>query len=285
MQKIGLVLEGGGLRGAYTAGVLAWLMDHHIDFDFAVGISSGALFASCFVANMRSQLVELAVDYASRKENVGWYPILNEGTPVGYDYLFETVINQKLKLDASKVRQAKTKMEFGLYDLAQQSTFWLTNKDCDDRWLFIKAACTLPIAGRSVTIKGKKYLDGGLTSMIPIERSQENGCRKHFVVTTKDISFVRKPNSKPLQFLLDLIYLRYPKMLKDFRKRTDVYYRQRHEVASLVEEGNAMHIYPSKNLGVKRFKGDKDQLQALFDLGYADCEAQRGQIIDFVERR
>ena len=285
MQKYGLVLEGGGLRGAYTAGVLSWLMDHHIAFDFAVGISSGALYAACFVADMREQFPQLSVEYASRKENVGWYPILNEGTPVGYNYLFETVINQKLKLDAARVRQAKTKMEFGIYDLAKQSTFWLTNKDCDDRWLFIKAACTLPIAGRSVMIKGKKYMDGGLTSMIPIERSLENNCDKHFVVTTKDISFVRKPNSKPLQLLLDLIYLKYPRMLKDFRKRTDVYYAQRHEVARLVEEGKAMHIYPSKNLGVKRFKGDREQLQALFDLGYSDCEAQKGQITDFFEGR
>lgn len=285
MEKIGLVLEGGGLRGAYTAGVLAWFLDHHVEFDIVVGISSGALLAAPFVTKDRKTLHDLAVVYSGKQDNVGLKPILREGTPVGYNYLFDTIINQQLKLDASKVREADTKMEIGIYDMSKCETIWLTNKDLDDRWQFVKAACTLPIAGRSVKIKGKKYMDGGLTTMIPIFRSEEHGCDRHVVITTKDISFVRKPNHPLLQVLLDLIYIKYPKMLKDFRKRTGIYYDEKAKVEHLVEENRALLIRPSKNLGVKRFSGDPEKLKALFDLAYADCDAQKGQILEFIERK
>lgn len=282
MSKIGLVLEGGGLRAAYTAGVLNWFIDQNIDFDFVVGISSGALLAGPFVVKNHKAIKELAVTYAGRKENVGLTPLIREGAPVGYNFLFDEIINKKMQLSAQKVREASTPFEMGVYDLYDSNTLWLTNKDVDDKWKFVQAACTLPIAGRAVKINGRKYLDAGITSMMPIKRSLNYGCDKHIVVTTKSKDFVRKPNHPLLQFVLDLMYIKYPKMRREFRERTGVYYKEKAQVEQLEKEKKAIFLRPSKDLGVKRFKGDPQQLQKLYDLAYKDMENQKDMLFAFI---
>lgn len=284
MSKIGLVLEGGGLRAAYTAGVLAWFIDHEIDFDFVVGISSGALLAAPFVIQDKSTIQELAVEYAGKKDNIGLTPLFREGNIVGYNYLVDEIINKKLKVSAEEVRNASTPFEMGIYDLFASETLWMTNKQLDDDWKFIQAACTLPIAGRAVWINKRRYLDAGLTSMLPIKRSIKFGCEKHIVVTTKTKDFVRKQNSFGLQLLLDLIYCRYPKMRREFRERTGVYYKEKAQVEALEAQGKAIFIRPSKDLGVKRFAGESEQLQKLYDLAYQDMNDQKDEIYSFMEK-
>ena len=283
MSKIGLVLEGGGLRAAYTAGILNWFIDHEIDFDFVVGISSGALLASLFVTKDQQAMKNLVVKYAGKKENVGLTPLLREGTPVKYNFLFDEIINKELKLSAKKVREAPVPFEMGVYDLYDSETLWMGNSDVDDQWKFVQAACTLPIAGRSVKINGRKYLDAGITSMIPVKRSLKFGCEKHIVVTTKTKDWVRKPNHPILQFILDMMYIKYPKMRREFRERTGVYYKEKEQVEQMEEQGKAIFLRPSKDLGVKRFKGDTEQLQRLYDLAYQDMEDQKEKVLSFVQ--
>lgn len=284
MSKIGLVLEGGGLRAAYTSGVLCWFIDHKIDFDFVVGISSGALLAAPFVIQDKKTLKDLVVEHAGKKENIGITPLLREGNIVGYNYLIDEIINKKLKVSAEEVRNASTPFEMGIYDLFASETLWMTNKQLDDDWKFIQAACTLPIAGKAVWINKRRYLDAGLTSMIPIKRSLKAGCEKHIVVTTKTKDFIRKPNSFGLQLLLDIIYFRYPKMRREFRERTGVYYKEKAQVEALEAQGKAIFLRPSKDLGVKRFSGDVEQLQRLYDLAYQDMDDQKEAIYSFVEK-
>jgi len=285
MSKIGLVLEGGGLRSAYTAGVLSWFIDHEIDFDFVVGISSGALLAAPFVIRDKKVLHQLAVEYAGKKENIGFTSIMREGTIVGYNYLVDEIINKKLQLSAEAVRNAPTPFEMGIYDLFDSKTFWMTNKELDDKWKFIQAACTLPIAGRAVWINKRRYLDAGITSMIPIKRSLKHGCEKHVVISTKTKDFIRKPNSFGMQLLLDLIYFRYPKMRREFRERTGVYYKEKDQVEALQAQEKAIFIRPSKDLGVKRFSGDTEQLQRLYELAYQDMDNQKDMIYSFMEKK
>lgn len=283
MSKIGLVLEGGGLRAAYTAGTLNWFIDHNIDFDFVVGISSGALLASLYVTKNQQAMKDLVVKYAGKKENVGLTPLLREGTPVGYNFLFDEIINKELKLSAKKVREASVPFEMGVYDLYDSETLWMGNSDVDDQWKFVQAACTLPIAGKAVKINGRKYMDAGITSMIPVKRSLNFGCEKHIVITTKTKDWVRKPNHPILQFILDMMYIKYPKMRREFRERTGVYYKEKEQVEQMEEQGKAIFLRPSKDLGVKRFKGDVEQLQRLYDLAYQDMEDRKDKIFAFVQ--
>ena len=281
-MKTAIVLEGGGLRGAYTAGVCAWYIENNIEFDLHIGISSGAMHAFSLAMKDVKLLHDSSVDYSVLPNNVGWRAILREGTPVGYNFMFEELLTKRLNMTADRIRSIPSLVEFGVYRLAIQKTIWYNQSDVDDKIKLLQAACTLPIAGRNVKVNGEWFMDGGVTTMIPVERALEHEADKIVVVTTKPSNFVRKDNSPLTQFLLDIIYGKYKILLQDFRKRKDVYNREMDLVRQLEKEGKVVHLQPSKDFGAKRFSATLEQVQNMFDLGKSDCEAKRELILKFL---
>lgn len=282
MEKKGLVLEGGGMRGAYTAGVLAWFLDHDIEFDYIVGISSGALYGTMYAMNKKEAMRETSTDIATRPKNTGLGALLNEGTLVGYDYMFATA-KEELDYPLDQMDTVKSKVEIGVYDMENEETIWVDQHEIADNPDFVKAACTLPIVGRSVKINGKKYMDGGVTTMIPLEKSIEENCTKHVVVTTKSQDFVRKEQNFFQKWLLRFVYRKSPQLVKDFESRRDVYYEERAHIDRLVDEGKAMYMYPSQELGVSRFGGDREKFLNLYNLAYEDCERRKEELLAFTK--
>ncbi len=281
-MKTAIVLEGGGLRGAYTAGVCAWFIENNIEFDLHIGISSGAMHAFSLAMKDVKLLHDSSVDYSVLPNNVGWRAILREGTPVGYNFMFEELLTKRLNMTADRIRSIPSLVEFGVYRLAIQKTIWYNQSDVDDKIKLLQAACTLPIAGRNVKVNDEWFMDGGVTTMIPVERALEHEADKIVVVTTKPSNFVRKDNSPLTQFLLDIIYGKYKILLQDFRKRKDVYNREMDLVRQLEKEGKVVHLQPSKDFGAKRFSATLEQVQNMFDLGKSDCEAKRELILKFL---
>ena len=282
MGKIGLVLEGGGMRGAYTAGVLDWLIEHEMMFDYVVGISSGALYSGMYVLQKRDALYEAAVNIAADKRNVGWQAIKSEKTIVGYDFLYHA-ITETLDYSTDDLATVAIKNDIGVYDIEAQKTIWVDQKQVAKNPKFIQAACTLPIFGRKVRIDGRDYMDGGVTTMIPIAQSVAEGCSKHLVVTTKSMDFVRKPQGFLQRNLLRFLYRKYPKLVEDFENRTDVYYQERAEIEALVDEKKAMYLHPSREVGVSRFGGSQEQFDDLFKMAHADCDLIHDELLAFFQ--
>ena len=282
-MKTGLVLEGGGLRGAYTAGVLSWFLDNQIKVDYAAGISSGAEHMCSYLQEDKEMLKEVSVKWAGSATKVGIEPLIKEGSLVGYDYLFDYILKEIIPLNLEKLKKTKVYAEFGIYDLEVCKTIWVTVKEMDEDFKLLKAACTLPLAGKPVEYQGKKYIDGGVTTMIPVQRSIDYGCDRHVVVTTKDASFVRKPTGFLTNSLIKTVYRKYPALIKDLYARTEVYYNERALVDRLVEEQKCLYLYPSVDLGVGRFSGSYKELEALYELGYQDCENKKEEIIKFTK--
>lgn len=281
-ETIGLVLEGGGMRGAYTAGVLYWLLDHNLHFDYVVGISSGAMYASMYVMNKKETLKKAAIELAADSRNVGIKPMFNEGTFVGYNFLMEELA-RNYDYPIQNIDQTDAVLEIGVYDIYGEKTVWKTKEEIAEFPDYIKAACTLPLAGKAVKYNGKKYMDGGITTMIPILRSIEFGNSKHFVVTTKSKDFVRKDQKQPLKGILGMVYHKRPQLIKDFASRKEVYYQERKLIDEYVDKGDAFYLYPSEELGVKRFAGDKEQFEKLFNLALSDCDKRKDEIISFYQ--
>lgn len=283
-MKTAIVLEGGGLRGAYTAGVCAWFIENNIEFDIHIGISSGAMHAFSMAMKDVKLLHDSSVDYSVDPNNVGIRAFLREGTPVGYNYMFDTILTKELNMTADRLRSIKPLVEFGVYRLSIQKTEWFNQHDLDDKIKLLQAACTLPIAGRNVKVDGEWFMDGGVTTMIPVERALEHNVDKMIVVTTKPGNFVRKDNGKVTQFLLDVLYNKYKTLLQDFRKRKDVYNYEMDLVRKLEKEGKIVHLQPSRDFGAKRFSATLEQVQNMFDLGKSDCEAKKEYIINFLQK-
>lgn len=282
-MKTGLVLEGGGLRGAYTAGACAWMIEQGLEFDVHVGISSGAMYAACTAMKDVKMLHDISVNASVEDGNIGVKAFLREGTPVGYNKMFRDILLKRLNFDVQKFKQVKPLVEYGIYRLKTQETIWLNQKDMDDDIKLMQAACTLPIAGNNVKVNQELWMDGGVNTMIPVERAMVHGVDRMIVVITKPANFVRKDNAPLTQFLLDVIYHKYPKLLSEFRARKDVYNREMALVKDLVKEGKVILIQPTKDFGAKRFKATYDQVQAMYDLAFEDCTAQKAAILKFMQ--
>ena len=282
MSKLGLVLEGGGMRGAYTAGCLAWMIDQGIETDYGIGISMGALHLCTYLLKDTELLHKTSVDYMSNKNIIGLRPLLREGRYVGYDYTFEELLKKDMHYDVRPIREKNMDMEIGLYDMQECKTNYFNAQDLDDELQMIKCACVLPIAGHIQNFKGRRYLDGGITVMIPIERALEMGCEKNIVIVTKPEGYVRKAAGAFMRWLMKFNYPKYPKMVHDYTHRHENYNRQMGLIADEVEKGKAVLIRPSMSIPVKRFSGDPENLEKLYQLGYQDMENKKDEIFKLI---
>lgn len=279
MKKIGLVLEGGGIRGAYTAGALEWLRDNKLHFDYHVGISSGAAYLTFYLADRMDIAKKMATYYTCQKDVVGLQALLQCGYYVNYKKVFEDDMMKKEHMSIHSIIEEKMSMEVGCYDLAQGKTIYFNSSELDEGMQVIRGACALPIASAIVEVNGHRLLDGGITKMIPIERAIEQGCTKCLVITTKPKDYVRKPSSGFICWLMKRVYKECPQVAKDYKVRDKNYYEQRRIIDDMVNEGNAVNIYPSKHMNVSRWKGDPETCEQLYQLGYSDMEARKEEIL------
>ncbi len=282
-MKTGLVLEGGGLRGAYTAGALAWFLNEGIEFDYNVGISSGAQHLSNYLTKDSKYLKDIAVTIGAQEFRKGFKALFTEGTLVGYNHLFDYTLKHIAPLDLEKLRKDPRESEVGIFDVKAGKSKWIRTQDIDDDYKVLKAASLIPLAGRAVVIDGIKYIDAGVEHMIPIERSIEKGVDKHVVITTKPRSYVREPTGFWTNVIMWILYYPYKTFRKMVKNRSDIYYHQRNIIDELVKEYKAIEIYPSKPFNIGRFGGDFTELNGLFEMGFNDCEARKDEIYKFLE--
>lgn len=281
-KKLSLVLEGGGMRGAYTAGCLSWLIDEGIEFDYAYGISTGAVHLTSFLMKNKDYLYSMSTKYIADKSVVGIRPLLHEGRIVGYNHLFKDILYRQLNFDIENViGKTKTKAKYGVYDLKQDKTIYVPLKDMD--MTVLQAACTLPILGKVVKVNNHEYLDGGITKMIPIEEAVDDGCSDHLIITTKPINYIRKPANNFVVKLMSLVYRKCPQIGKDYKNRHLNYNKQIEIIKGLEESGHALYRYPTKESKVSRLGGSTEELIKLYELGRSDMEESRDKIYELIK--
>lgn len=283
-EKYGLVLEGGGIRGAYTAGALSWLAEQGITFEYNVGISTGAAYLALHMSGETEIARRMSTGFAVDPQNVGLKALLHCGRFVDGERIFHHYLKEVQGFRTEKLRASELCMETGVYDLEQEKTVYYSNRDMDDDMVLIRAGCSLPIASEVVEFKGHKLLDGGITQMIPIERALEQGCTRCLIITTKPAGFVRKPASRFVCFLMRIAFRKYPSILRDYKVRHLNYYKQMSLIRSLVDSGKALQIAPSSLIKVNRFKGDLEKCQLMYRMGYEDMQARKEEIIAFLSK-
>lgn len=276
VKKLALVLEGGGMRGAYTAGCLSWLLDEGIEFTNAYGISSGAFHLASFLMKNKDYLYDMSTSYIADKAVVGLRSLLRCGRIVDYDYMFSKIVEGKMHFDIRNV-QSNTAGYVGIYSLNKGYTEYMSITKMDNT--ILKAAASLPIIGKKVPYGDDFLLDGGITEMIPIHPAIKDHCDKFLVITTKPHDYVRKPAKELIVRLMGLFYPQNDHQIaKDYRIRHQNYNQQIKEIEALVNKGDAFYRYPTVNIPVSRLRGDKEDLRKLYELGRSDMEKSRDAI-------
>lgn len=270
------------MRGAFTAGALAWLVDNNIEFDNAYGISTGAVHLCSYLKKSIEDLKNFSTIHIADKRVVGLKAFLMGGKIVNYNFLFKDLLPKQLNFSLDPLKNLKTDSYIGVYDLGVGKTVYINTKDISMPEL--QAACTLPIIGGVVNHDGKDLLDGGITDMIPIEKSVEDGCNRNLVISTKHINYVRKPAKQAVVNLMKAVYPKCPNISKDYKVRHLNFNKQISRIKEEASNGNALYIYPTIESEVTRLGGTYEQLLDLYNHGYQVMEERKEEIYKLLQK-
>lgn len=281
-MKIGLVLEGGAMRGMYTAGVLDVLMENDIKVDGVIGVSAGACFGCNYKSRQIGRSIRYNMKYCKDPRYVSIRSLLFSGDIYNAKFCYEEIPARLDPFDEETYRKNPVEFYVVATDINTGKAVYqrLDKGDLEDvQW--IRASASMPLVSRIVKIGEQELLDGGIADSIPFEWFIANGYEKNIVVLTQPKGYIKSKN--PLMSLVRLRMKKYPKMVEAMANRHIVYNDCLKQLEKIEEEGNTLVIRPSEPLGIKRTEKNPEKLKAVYDLGRKDTEALLEKIRVFLE--
>lgn len=270
MYQAGLVLEGGGMKGVYTAGVLDFFLDKGLEFSSVYGVSAGACHMCSYLSKQRGRALDVGIDYLDNKNYCSAYSLLTTGDLFNVKTAYHLIPDYLNPYDYEAFHRYEGKAYAVVTNIISGQPEYIRIRDMKEDIDAIRASASLPLVSRNVRIGEGLYLDGGISDPVPIQKSILDGNRKNVVVLTKEEGFVRKP-SEHLE-LVRLRYLRYPKVYELMAKRHIVYNSMLDYLKRQQENGQAFVLRPKVKSSVGRIEKDAEKLKALYEEGYRDAE-------------
>ena len=266
MQKIGLVMEGGAMRGLFTAAVLDVFLENGIRLDGACGVSAGATFGCNYLSGQRGRALRYCIRFRRDPRFCSVASLLLTGDMYGGTFCYHTLPE---KLDIYD-KQAFIENGIPFYvvctDCETGKAVYKQIKSFDETELeWIRACASMPLAAKIVRAGGRAMLDGGITDSIPLKFMEHKGYAKNVVILTQPLGYRKKPNA--MMPAIRKVYTAYPNLIRAAERRHLVYNHQLENVEAARIAGNAFVIRPPMPLPVKRISHNKAKLQAVYQMG------------------
>lgn len=262
----GLVLEGGGMRGIFTVGVLDYLMDHHITFPYVIGVSAGASNGISYISGQRGRSYFSNIKLLKKHNYIGWKNLLSGRGYIDLDFLFYEYPDKYYPFDYRAYEASPTRFVMVVSNCLTGKAEYIEEKQDRKRLLDVcKASCSLPVMCPLSWLDGKPMVDGGVCDSIPIRHAEAEGYRKNVVILTRNKGY-RKPDKD--FYLPAFIYRRYPAIREALRLRYKNYNRTLDYIDQLEAEGRVLVIRPERPIEVGRTERNIRKLQALYEEGY-----------------
>jgi predicted patatin/cPLA2 family phospholipase len=271
LQKIGLVLEGGGMRGVYTSGVHEYLLEKNIYYPYVVGVSAGASNSCNYVARQKGRGKRTNLDYLKNWRYMGLRSLLCTGSYFGLDFIFGEIPNQLDLFDYDTFYHSPGVFRIGATNCITGQTDYFDKSQITTGFEHLKASCSLPFLSPIVKIDGIPYLDGGIADPIPVRKALADGCDHVVVVLTQPFGYRKGPSSKKMNFLYHTVFGKYPNLVKSLESRNQYYNETVDFVEELERQGKATIIRPDDSLQLQRFEKNPSILEKLFAQGYGDA--------------
>ncbi len=268
-MKTGLVLEGGGFRGIYTAGVLDVFLDHGISFDGVIGVSAGAVHGCSFLSSQKGRSINYYIKYCNDPRFMSFKSFLKTGDVVGVEFAYHELPEKLVPYDYDAFDKCKIPFYVVATNLETGKAEYIKMNDMLEDIDYLRASATLPYLSRIVELDGKKYLDGGCADSVPIDAFREMGYTKNVVILTRPASYIKK---KELRFLPKLIYRKYPEFVSVLANRHEVYNRTAARIAELEKRGEIFVIRPENPLDIGRMEHDPEKVKSAYDAGVRSAE-------------
>lgn len=282
-MKIGLVVEGGGMKCAYNAAILDAFLDHNITFAYCIGASGGSGNLASYMAGQRGRNLRFFTEHIHNPGYFGLRSFLKTGDLFGLQYIYGTLTNSMGKdpLDFPSLKNNPAEYEVVVTNaLTGKAEYFGKETMVQDDYRLIMASSAIPAACRPVELNEIPYFDGGLSDAIPVSRALEKGCDRLVVILSKMRDYVRKPQG--MRFLYTMRCHQYPQIISLIDHRHIAYNQNLQEVFALEREGKAFVFAPSHPIHVGTYSMNEQSERDLYALGMEDFNQQQDALAAFM---
>lgn len=278
-----MVLEGGALRGLYTAGVLDVLMENKIEVSGITGVSAGALFGVNYFSNQKGRVIRYNKKYCGDKRYMSLRSLILTGNYINKDFAFYKVTKELDPFDNEAFKKNKkdyyavvTNVETG------KPEYLKINSPLNDLEI-LRATSAIPLASKIIKINDKKYLDGGISDSIPIYYNKQK-YNKNIVVLTQPLEYRKSPLSKSKERLIKIKFHKYPNLINTMMNRYKEYNRVIDDIIEMENKGEIFVIRPDKKLNIKLSENNAEKLQDIYDMGVNNGKKVLKKLKNYLEK-
>jgi predicted patatin/cPLA2 family phospholipase len=279
-MKKGLVLEGGAMRGLFTAGICDVMMEHNVWPDGLIGVSAGAAFGCNYKSRQPGRAIRYNMRFARDSRYSGTKSLLSTGNYFNADFAYHIVPQTYDKFDDEAFQNNPMEFYVVCTDVSNGKAVYkkLENADADS-YDWIRASASMPLVSRCVELEGYKLLDGGVTDSIPLERFEQLGYQRNVVILTQPDGYLKQRSH--LMPFIKIALRKHPAMIKAMAKRPEIYNAELEYVRNAEREGRCLVIRPEKKIPIGHVSHNPDQMKLVYDMGRKAGEDRIAAIKDF----
>ncbi|MCL2593370.1 MAG: patatin family protein [Defluviitaleaceae bacterium] len=284
MLQGAIVLEGGGMRSLYAAGILDVLLENNIEFSHVYGSSAGALVATNYIGKHigRSARINILHSNDYKYYSIRQY-IKSRGSIFNFDYMFHSPVNDLYPFDTGLLKNTKQNFIVTATNCKTGKPVYFQKNDYDEIAKALTASSSLPLLSKIVEIDGYECIDGGVSMPVAIHKSIEDGHKKHVVVLTRNLEYRKKDTSTLMKFVFKRCYKKYPELIKKLIDVPKNYNKLAEEIAELEKQGKIFVIRPTKPLGVGRAEKDARKLFTAYLAGRDDMRSSIEKMLEYMK--
>lgn len=270
LLKGAMCLEGGSLRGLFTAGVLDALLDNEVYIEYVNGVSAGSMNGMNYISRQRGRSKRINLKYLHDKRYISYKNMFKSRQIFNFDFLFDDISNKYDIFDWESFNDKAKKYEVVATDVITGESRFFDKNNCSDIISAVKASASMPVMSKMIDVEGRKYLDGGISTPIAYKRAFDVGYSKAIVVLTREEGYRKKPVNK----INESIYKRYfkplPNLVEKLMTVPERYNRMQEEMEELAKDGKLLIIRPQNKVTVQRLEHNSVKLEKLYNEGYEE---------------
>lgn len=279
-MKIGLVLEGGAMRGMYTAGVLDTFLDADVKIDGIIGVSAGVLFGVNYLSKQKGRVIRYNKRFINDKRYMGFWSLITTGNIINKEFSFYEVPQKLDVFDNETFKKSETEFYATITNMETGKAEYIKLEDLFAQMEVLRATSAMPYVSKIVELDSGKYLDGGISDSIPVEKCKELGYDKIIVVLTRPLDYRKK---KPKEFFAKTFYRKYPNFAKTLNNRYKMYNETVEKIIDMENKKEIFVIRPSRLVNVKRIEKNPEKLQEMYDLGIQDSKNILDKLTEYIK--
>ncbi|MDY4852291.1 MAG: patatin family protein [Prevotella sp.] len=266
-RKTGLVLEGGGMRGVFTSGVLDAFMKYDVNFSYIVAVSAGACNGLSYVSRQPRRARMSNIDMLVKYDYIGLRHLVTQGCIFDPELLYDRFPNELVPYDYDTYFSSQSTFEMVVTNCNTGRAEYLTEKSGDRQRLLdiCRASSSLPYVSKVIDVDGLPYLDGGIVDSIPVQRAIDMGHERNVLVLTRNRGYRNTSRDRKIP---RFIYKKYPRLRVALSRRIAEYNRQLEMVEDMEDRGIVDVIRPQRPMDVGRMEKDEKKLEALYEEGF-----------------